>query len=748
MHQLTDFFENLFSVSDWPPRWHCGQWSEFHGWLYIVSDLMIWAAYFTIPVTIIRFISRKQDMRFTRLYFLFAAFILACGATHFFDALAFWLPMYRFSALIRLITGIISWITVFYLVRYLPLLFSLKSQNALEAEINLRKISEEKFKAVLEASPDAMVIVNSDGQIVLVNKQTEDLLGYHRKQLVHQPVDILVPQEIRENFTRLRAAYLLHPRIRALAAGIQTWVLTEEGISVPVEINFSPLMVNGEMLVMGSLRDITVRRQTAELLEKTRVNFEMLVNGVKDYAIFMVDRDGLINSWNEGAAKIKGYSGDEVIGQPTAIFYTDADRASGLPTRNLAMAMKEGTFETEGLRVRKDGSVFLANIVFTKLTDAKGNFAGFAKVIKDITQFAKDQEKIQFLASITENIQDPIITADSENCITRWNNAAERLLGWSSAEVLGKKTSEVLNVLYPAASREEIFSSLSKNKNWHGEVVYHTRDGKPLTVLVTLSLLFDNKSAVTGNLALIKDISSRVDAENALKILNGELARANGEMEAFSYSVSHDLRAPLRAIGGYTRMLEDGGTVVDQDAVRLMHNIIRYTDKMGILIDGLLNFSRLGRKELIKINVDLTPLVNHLCAEAARHFPDRMIHFTIAPLPVVWADHLTIENVWENLISNAVKYTAQRDRSIISIGCVEEESKYTFHITDNGDGFDMQYAGKLFGVFQRLHAEKQFPGTGVGLALVHRIITKHGGSIWADATPEMGATFYFTLPKQ
>lgn len=748
MYQVIDFFENLFSVSDWPPRWHCGRWSDFHGWMYIISDLMIWTAYFTIPVTIIRFIARKQDIRFTRLYFLFAAFILACGATHFLDALAFWLPMYRFSALMRLITGIVSWVTVFYLVKYLPLLFSLKSQEALETEISLRKISEEKFRAVLEASPDAMIIAGSPGQIELVNKQTEKLLGYSRAELVGQPPDMVIPVETKQQYLQLSAVYFANPDIKAMNTGLESWVITKHGVRVPVEIRLSPLLINNEIRVLASLRDISEQRQTAELLEKTRTNFQMLVNGIKDYAIFMVDRDGLVASWNAGAAKIKGYSEDEVIGHSTAIFYTDADRRAGLPDHNLTLTKERGTFETEGIRVRKDGSVFLANVVFTKLTDSKGNFAGFAKITRDITQVAKDQEKMQFLASITENIQDPIIASDNQNRITRWNDAAERLLGWSSAEVLGKPTSEILKVYYPGQSREEILASLEKNKNWHGEVIYHTRSGTPLHVLVTVSSLSGKNGAATGNLALIRDISRRVEAENALKMLNADLAKANAEMEAFSYSVSHDLRAPLRAINGYTRMLEESEMIKDAEAIRLMNNISRYAEKMGQLIDGLLNFSRLGRKELIKTFVDVNAIINRLCGQATILYPDRNINFIIDPLPTVWADQVTIENVWENLISNAVKYTGNKESAIIQIGCAEEDTRFVFHITDNGDGFDMKYAGKLFGVFQRLHAEHQFAGTGVGLALVQRIIAKHHGSIWANATPGAGASFYFSLPKK
>jgi len=150
MNQIVEFFTKLFDSSDWPPRWHCGRWTEFHGWLYIISDLLVWSAYFTIPIVIIRYISKKQGIQFIRLYFLFAAFILACGATHFFDAVAFWFPLYRLNALVRLITGALSWITVFYLVKFLPVLFSLKTQKELEFEIDQRKKAENETRQLNE----------------------------------------------------------------------------------------------------------------------------------------------------------------------------------------------------------------------------------------------------------------------------------------------------------------------------------------------------------------------------------------------------------------------------------------------------------------------------------------------------------------------------------------------------------------------------------------------------------------------
>jgi len=264
MEQVIEFFRKLFDSADWPPRWHCGRWTEFHGWLYIISDLLIWSAYFAIPTVIIRYISKRQGIRFVRLYFLFAAFILACGATHFLDALAFWIPAYRLNALFRLITGIISWITVFYLVKFLPVIFSLKPQKELETEIEQRKRSEEKFRGLLEAAPDAMIIANEKGEIVLINKQTEKLFGYTKEELIGQPVEILIPASLHQHHVKHREKYIEDPHVRAMGAGIELESLKKDGSKFPVEISLSPLVTEEGILVSASVRDITDRKQSEE----------------------------------------------------------------------------------------------------------------------------------------------------------------------------------------------------------------------------------------------------------------------------------------------------------------------------------------------------------------------------------------------------------------------------------------------------------------------------------------------------
>jgi light-regulated signal transduction histidine kinase (bacteriophytochrome) len=258
-----------------------------------------------------------------------------------------------------------------------------------------------------------------------------------------------------------------------------------------------------------------------------------------------------------------------------------------------------------------------------------------------------------------------------------------------------------------------------------------------------------------SNEALQREILERTQAAAKVDSLNRELlqqtskiAAANKELESFGYSISHDLRAPLRHIEGYVDLLREKTSVIGEEGERYMKIISDSTRHMGVLIDNLLAFAQMGKAAIQPSWIDTNALITQVRDELSPDTKGRTIEWIIEPLPQVYADKTLLKQVWMNLLGNAIKYTKNRDKAEISIGCKESPQGFEFHIKDNGAGFDMQYADKLFGIFQRLHFKEEFEGTGVGLAHVERIISKHGGRTWAHGEINVGATFYFTLPRK
>jgi two-component system sensor kinase len=268
--------------------------------------------------------------------------------------------------------------------------------------------------------------------------------------------------------------------------------------------------------------------------------------------------------------------------------------------------------------------------------------------------------------------------------------------------------------------------------------------------------LRNSEGQTIGIFGISRDITERKRNEQAIRQLNADLEKQAEqlqavikELEAFSYSVSHDLRAPLRAIDGYTRILvEDYETTLDSEGKRICGVISREARRMGQLIDDLLAFSRLGRKEIFFSRIDMQALARSVFEELIKEENQGRIDFMLSSLPVVRGDSSLIRQVWVNLLANAIKFTSNKERAVIEVGSQQGTDETIYYVRDNGAGFDMEYSNKLFGVFQRLHSENEFSGTGVGLAIVQRILLRHGGRVWGEGEVEKGATFYFALPQK
>ena len=328
-------------------------------------------------------------------------------------------------------------------------------------------------------------------------------------------------------------------------------------MQIPVDISLSQVVTDDDTLIFASVRDITERKKTEKKLSKAQKDFQLLVTSVKDYAIIMLDINGNVVTWNSGAEKIKGYREQEIIGKNMEIFYTREDIEKGEPKSNLQKALKQSRFESEGLRVRKDGSMFYANVVFTPLYDDNQNLYGYAKVTRDITEKRKTVEDLRYMATIAKNIQDPVISSDNDALITRWNDAAEKLLGWKSEEVIGKNIDGVLNVYYPNETRTEILISLQKNGSWKGELIYYTKTHKPVYVLATILQVKNSNEVITGNIAIAQNITERKKAEEAIFKFNYELEQRVKERTEYIYKSEIRFRTLIENSNDIFLMLDE-----------------------------------------------------------------------------------------------------------------------------------------------------------------------------------------------
>jgi PAS domain S-box-containing protein len=350
-------------------------------------------------------------------------------------------------------------------------------------------------------------------------------------------------------------------------------------------------------------------------------------------------------------------------------------------------------------------------------------------------------------ASLLNLTHDTIFVRDMNDVITYWNRGAEELYGWPPKEAIGKSSHDLLRTVFPSP-RDDIRAELLRTGRWEGELKHAKADGTEVVVSSRWSLRRDEQERPVAVLETNNDI--QIEGLNQeLAKRSTELEAINKELEAFAYSVSHDLRAPLRHIAGFTELLQKKiSSVVDEKSNRYLAMILDAAKRMGNLIDDLLAFSRIGRAETQKTLFSLTQLVREALTEVRDDTEGRNIAWKIGALPDFYGDRSMLRLVLVNLISNAIKFTRTRTQAEIEIGCADGNTDdLVVFVRDNGVGFDMKYVNKLFGVFQRLHDSDAFEGTGIGLATVHRIIHRHGGKVWAEGVVDGGATIYFSAPK-
>lgn len=511
--------------------------------------------------------------------------------------------------------------------------------------------------------------------------------------------------------------------------------------------------------------------------------FRLLVQSVKDYAIFLLDASGHVASWNEGAQRIKGYSEADIVGKHFSIFYQQAARDTGWPDYELKVAAAEGRFEDEGWRVRKDGTLFWADVVITALRDQAGKLLGFAKVTRDLTERRRTEEELrqseQRYRLLVDAVQDyAIFMLDPDGFVVTWNSGAERLKGYKADEIIGQHFSK----FYPPERAAEGFPEqelkIARTEGRFEEENWRVRkDGTRFWANVVLSAVYNKNGQLQGFSKVTRDITDRrylTDQLNErvaeLAETNRTLAEKNREVETFVYSVSHDVRGPLVNLQGFNREIQRSSqellSVLESDpgvpanvltrarsivtadmreSSAFMESAVAH---LGRIVDALLRLSRLGRVEYECAFINVSEVVKNVLRSLQGTIQEKGAEIVVKELPPVWADSSAIEQIFSNLIGNALRYSDPARRPRIEIGGSSDASVglARYYVKDNGLGIPESAIRVLFTAFRRFHPEAG-PGEGMGLVMVRRVVERHNGKIRVESSEGQGSTFSLEFPN-
>jgi PAS domain S-box-containing protein len=494
--------------------------------------------------------------------------------------------------------------------------------------------------------------------------------------------------------------------------------------------------------------EIAERKRAEESLRGASKHVRSLIEASLD-PLVTISAEGRITDVNQATELVTGIPREQLIGTDFSDYFTE----SGKAREGYRKVFSEGSVRDYPLSLRHTSgriTEVLYNAAVYK--DESGAVLGVFAAARDVTA---QKQASQYARSLIEASLDPLVTISPDGKISDANEATVRVTGVPREKLIGSDFSNYFTE--PEKAREGYQRVFSEGFATDYPLTIRHANGRLTDVLYNASVYTDSGGNVLGVFAAARDITARKRAEEEIRRLNqdlerrvaertGELAAANRELEAFTYSVSHDLRAPLRQVDGFSQiLLEEFGPQLEKAAQHHLQRIRDGTRQMGKLVDDLLNLSRVGRQEMSLRVTRLNPLIEEVLVQFEPQMQGRKIEWQIGELPSLECDPTLLKQVLANLLSNALKFTRPRERAVIEVGMSTQDGQAVIFVRDNGVGFSMKYVDKLFGVFQRLHRAEDFEGTGVGLATVQRIIHKHGGRVWAEGEPDNGATFYFTL---
>jgi len=475
--------------------------------------------------------------------------------------------------------------------------------------------------------------------------------------------------------------------------------------------------------------------------------YRMLIDGIQDYAIFMIDPHGLILSWNAGAERIKGYKAEEIIGHSFSCFFPQHDIERGRPEEVLQLTAAFGRHEEQGMRVRKDGSRFVASVTFTALRDRNGKLRGFSEFSHDLSKSKESEAKYR---GLLEAAPDAMVVVNQGGEIVLLNVQAEKQFGYRRDELLGQQVKNII----PEGFAERLVAddlrtaedALAQQIGAGIELLARRKDGSEFPIEIMLSPLESAEGILVT--AAIRDISVRKHSEEHLVKAVGELKRSNEELQQFAYVASHDLQEPLRMVASYTQLLAQRYKGrLDSDADEFIDYAVDGSNRMQRLIQDLLSYSRVGTNVKAPREISSESALKDALGSLRATIEETGAVVTHDSLPAIVTDDTQLAQIFQNLVGNAIKYHgAQVPR--VHVSATKKESQWIFSVRDNGLGIDPQYFDRIFVLFQRLHGPTEFKGTGIGLAICKKMLEGLGGRIWVESQAEKGSTFFFALPEK